>query len=235
VALTVRQVTRLVAMVDGLEVLLLDPASHALREDDAVLPGGWPFVRPAPGHWDLRRWEQERIRRPLKGCQAIVNPTWSNPPPASSTVKRARERSPIFPMSAMRDELRLRAGPQWVVLHDRSRSVTPPRRDGTFGQIVVIDGGIAMWSSFDDDQGAWVGVEGQYLRSSDTLNIHLVGSVGEMTFPSGVLRIAVTTEESYSDVMTRRATISVHVHPSMPNGLDVIVQRHEKQFDSPRR
>src|SRR4051794_21175903 len=148
-------------MVDGLQVQLLDGAGHAIKDEEAV-PGEWPFVRPAPGHWDLNRWMRERITTPLRGCLAVVNPdTFGGLLPLSASMTRARRQATVFPLAAMSDEVLLRTGPQWVVLHDRRRSVSPPRRDGAFGEILVRDGGLAMWSGFDDDQGAYVSLDGE--------------------------------------------------------------------------
>ena len=219
-------------MVDGLEVVLLDADGQAFGDDD-LLPGSWPFVRAAPEHWDLNRWADQRIRIPLHGCQALVNPTWADTPTMwSTTLQGARERSPVFAHVAMHDEVTLRGGAQWILLHDRNRPIAPPTRDGKLGQIVVKDHGAAMWMDFDERQGACIAVDGSYDGPPPTTStIQLNGNLGEMTFPSGVLRIAATAEDAYTDVMTRRAVVTVRYLPIRTYWLDVTVERAEKRFD----
>src|SRR4051812_5495665 len=109
-------------MVDGLQIQLLDPAGRAMLDQETVA-GEWPFVRPAPRHWDLNRWMRERITKPLHGCLAVVNPDTSSLLPLSATLELARRQAHVFPLSAMSDVVPLRAGPQWVVLHDRGQPV----------------------------------------------------------------------------------------------------------------
>ena len=227
VTLTVRQVSRLVAMVDGVDIQLLAPDGRPLFDED-VVPGDWPFVRPAPGTWDIRRWENERIRKPLGGCEALVNPQWSQQTPNTSTLARARQTSYVRVHDTIEDDLTLTRG-QWILIHDRKHPVDPPRRSsGTPGQGIRRDGGVAIWLE-TVESFAWIEIMSADRWSptpqSGGFPLEYLADLGRIPAPSGALRIAATVEDSYTDIAGRRMQLKVGFEPGAPNQLHIYVNR----------
>ena len=234
-SLTAEQTARLIAQVDCVSVELLDSNGSPLADDDLV-PGDWAFVRPAPEAWDLRRWERERIRRPLQGCQVrVMDPAHDVVLPVTATLKEARVKSFYFPRCALDDQLYLTQGDQWLVVHDRNTPLSPPTRVGKFGELRVAANGFALWVATGWGVGIDVSISRAvtpitYMSSpSDAPFVDyatLVSEALKIVCPSGALRIAAVADQVHSDVITRRAAVTLHLTPG-PNSVEFVIQRAE--------
>jgi hypothetical protein len=234
--MTAEQVSRLIAMVDHVSVQLLDPHNIALADSDLV-PGDWTFVRAAPEEWDLRLWERKRITGPLQGCQVrVMDPGMDVVLPVTATLKEARRKSFHLPLFAFDDEIFLREGGQWVVVGDRKSPLSPPQRQGKFGEIRIAATGFALWVAPANDR---VGIDISIRRTFAP--IHFLNFATKPTYvdyatltseplkivcPSGALRVAATTEQIHSDVITRRASVTLYLTPG-PNTVQLVIDRAE--------
>jgi hypothetical protein len=235
VSLTAQQTARLIAQVDCVSVELLDSSGSSLADEDLV-PGDWAFVRPAPEAWDLSRWERERIRRPLQGCQVrVMDPARDVVLPVTATMKEARVKSFHYPRFALDDQLYLTQGDQWLVVHDRKATLSPPTGDGKFGEVRMAANGFALWVA----RGWGLGIDVSISRAvtptyfmpspSDATFVDYATLVSEdlkILCPSGALRIAAVSDQVHSDVITRRAAVTLHLTPG-PNNVQFVIERAE--------
>jgi len=213
--MTAGEVHRLVALVDGIRIQLLDESGRAFDDGDS-LAGEWWFVDPAPGDWTLEEWEEHRIRAPLPGCVAIVDPERQDQLLGSVSMDEARRAAEFLKATNFDSAMELGRS-QWVLVHDRERPMARPRRNGRHGETQLTDEGCALWVEADDDS-AWVEVV-QTFREIHVVGrqtVTLQGEMGTVVTPSGALRVSASVEPGHVDVIGRRWDLTLYLPPAIP-------------------